>query len=155
MPSFEQQAVTGWLAELRPDDDDATWPPAIRPIETTRRASEQLATLGRTLDDLVPADLPRFRDALRDGPLRSELRSAMAQLGAARSLRLLHWLAEVDLPGCHDVIASLTQGEDAGARALRETIEAVTRAATVRRMFAPDRIAALELACATIQETFA
>ncbi len=151
MPNLEQQAVQGWLEALRPDDR-AAWPPAIRPIEATGRSPVQLVELGAALDGLIPADLKRLRDALRDDRLLTELRSVMAQFGAARALRLLHWLAEVDLPDCNDVIAKLTQGQDPGARALRATIEAVTRTATVRRMFAPDRIVALELACASIQE---
>jgi hypothetical protein len=151
MPNLERQAVTGWFAELR-SDVHATWPPAIRPIEATEQAHDLLVALGAALDELCPADLRRLRNALRDDRLMTEMRTAMAQLGAARTLRLLHWLAEVDLPDCHDVIAALTQGQDAGARALRATIEAVTRAAMVRRMFAPDRIAALELACETVKE---
>jgi 5-methylcytosine-specific restriction endonuclease McrBC regulatory subunit McrC len=151
MPNLEQQAVRGWLAVLRPDDRSA-WPPAIRPIEATGQSPVLLVALGIALDALVPADLERLRDALRDERLLTELRSVMAQFGAARTLRLLHWLAEVDIPDCNDVIAKLTQGHEQGARALRATIEAVTRAATVRRMFAPDRIVALELACASIQE---
>ena len=154
MPNLEQQTVTGWLAALRPDDP-TTWPPAIRPIEVTGRAPDQLVALGAALDELVPIDLRQLRDALRDDRLLTVLRSALAQFGAARTLRLLHWLAEVDLPDCNDVIAKLTQGQDAGARALRATIEAVTRAATVRRMFAPDRIAALELASAAVKEDLA
>jgi hypothetical protein len=52
------------------------------------------------------------------------------------------------------VIASLTQGNDPGAQALRATALAVTQAATVRRMFAPERVAALEHACETIREDY-
>ena len=151
MPNFEQQAVTGWLEELR-SDDQSSWPPAIRPIELEGRSPEHLVRLGGALDSLAPTDFPRLREALCGDRLPAELRAVMAQLGAARTLRLLHWLAEVDLPDCAEIIASLTQGQDAGARALRATIEAVTRAATVRRMFAPERIPALELACSTIKE---
>ncbi len=154
MPNLEQQAVQSWLEALRPYDQ-FVWPPAIRPIESTRQSPEQLVALGNVLDELIPADLKRLRDAFRDERLLTEFRSAMAQFGAARTLRLLHWLAEVDLPDCKDVIAKLTQGQEPGARALRATIEAVTRAAMVRRMFAPDRIAALELACSSIQEKIA
>lgn len=154
MPNLEQQAVTGWLADLRPDDS-TVWPPVVRPIETAERNPEHLIELGTALDRLTPADLQRLRDALREDLLLTEMRTAMAQLGAARTLRLLHWLAEVELPDCHNVIASLTRGQDAGAKALRATIEAVTRAAMVRRMFAPDRITALELACASVKENLA
>jgi hypothetical protein len=151
MPNFEQRAVTDWLGELRPDDQ-ASWPPAIRPIEMVGQSPERLVALGQALDQLAPTDLPSLRAALSDDCLVAELRSVMAQLGAARTLRLLHWLAEMDVPNCAEIIASLTQGQDAGARALRAMIEAVTRAAMVRRMFAPDRVAALEHACLTIKE---
>ena len=151
MPNFEQRTVTDWLEELR-SDDQSSWPPAMRPIELEGRSPEHLVRLGVVLDSLAPTDLPRLREALHGAPLMVELRAVMAQLGAARTLRLLHWLAEVDMPDCAEIIACLTQGQDSGARALRATIEAVTRAATVRRMFAPERITALELACSTIKE---
>ena len=71
----------------------------------------------------------------------------MAQLGAARLMRLLHWLAEIDLPGCNAVISALVGGDDATGHALRAAIAAVTRRALLRRIFAPDRIAALQAAC--------
>jgi hypothetical protein len=151
MPNLEQTVVTAWLTELQPRDAPA-WPPAIRPLEATGRAPERLVSFGAALDGLVPADLPRLRDALRNGPLLPGLRALMAQLGAARTLRLLHWLAEVDLPECHDVITALTDGNEPEAQALRATISVITRAAIVRRMFAPERIAALEHACMTIKE---
>jgi hypothetical protein len=154
MPDLEQRAVTDWLTALHPADE-ATWPPAIRALETTERAQERLITLGSTLDSLAPIDLPRLRAALSAEPLLPELRAVLAQLGAARALRVLHWLAEVDLPDCNDVFTALTLGSDPGGRALRATLDAATRVATVRRMFAPDRIAALERACADVKEDLA
>ena len=114
MPNLEQTAVTAWLTELRPDPAISEWPPAVRLVETQAALPERLAALGTAFDDLAKADQRALADALCRSPLRDEVRAVLAQLGAARTLRLLHWLAEVDLPDCHTVIAALV--EDDGAR---------------------------------------
>jgi hypothetical protein len=89
---------------------------------------------------------------LRETPFRDDLHVVMAQLGAARLMRLLHWLAEIDLPDCPSVISALVGGDDATGHALRAAIAAVTQRALLRRIFAPDRIAALHAACETALE---
>lgn len=147
MPNFEQNAVTAWLAELRPDADASGGPPATRPIESLAGLPEQLAALGAALDRLAGSDPLALRDALCHSPLRDDVRAVLAQLGAARTLRLLHWMAEADLPDCHAVIAALMEGNGQEARSIRAVIAAVTRQAVLRRIFAPERIAALESAC--------
>ena len=152
MPNLEHAAVAGWLAELRPDSEAAAWPPALRPVETEAGVPASLEALGLTLGELEAGGLPNLSGVLRSAPLRGEMQAVMAQLGAARTLRLLHWMAEVDLPDCHDVIAALVQDDTPAARSLRATVGAVTRQATVRRMFAPERVAALERACNDMME---
>jgi hypothetical protein len=84
---------------------------------------------------------------LRDAPLRDDLSTVLAQLGAARLMRLLHWLAEIEIPDCHAVIAALIASDDTTGQALRAAVAAVTRQALLRRIFARDRIAALQAAC--------
>jgi hypothetical protein len=59
MPNLGQAEVAAWLTEVRPGDE-AAWPPAIRQLEETGPASEQLVALGMALDGLVPADLPQL-----------------------------------------------------------------------------------------------
>ena len=76
---------------------------------------------------------------------QEDFRAVLAQLGAARLLRLLHWLAESDEPRR---IAVLISGDDATGAALRAAIAAVTRPALLRRIFAAERIAALDAASA-------
>jgi hypothetical protein len=152
MPNLEQTAVTAWLTELRPDAALSEWPPAIRPVETQAALPERLVALGAALDDLAKADPRALTDALCRGPLRDAMRAVLAQLGAARTLRLLHWLAEADLPDCHAVIAALVEQDGPEARSIRAAVAAVTQKATVRRIFAPERIAALANACNTIKE---
>jgi hypothetical protein len=146
MPDLEQAAVTVWLAALRPAAA-TEWPPPIRAIETEGDNAERLQALGAILDELVPAQLRGLSIALSEPPLRDEVRAVMAQLGAARLMRLLHWLAEIDLPDCPTVIHTLVGGDDGNGEALRAAVAVVTSRAVLRRIFALDRIAALHAAC--------
>ena len=152
MPNLEQHAVTEWLIALRPAAATGEWPPPIRAIETEADNPERLQALGSILDQLSQGELEILSTTLREAPLRDDLRAVMAQLGAARLMRLLHWLAEIDLPGCHAVIPALIGGDDGNGAVLRAAIAAVTRPALLRRIFAPDRIAALQIACETALE---
>ena len=68
-------------------------------------------------------------------------------------LRLMHWLAETGMPDVRTVMTALVQADSPAANALRAAIDAVTRRALIRRMFAPERISALEAACETLRET--
>ena len=147
MPDLEQQAVTEWLAEFRPATTADAWPPAVRAIETEADNSQLLQALGTLFDRAAGSDLDRLSAALRAVPLRNDLAAVLAQLGAARPTRLLHWLAEIEIPDCHAVIAALVAGDDPAACALRATLAGVNRPALLRRIFAPERIAALRSAC--------
>jgi len=151
MPNLEQHAVTEWLTALRPAAVNE-WPPPIRAIETEADNGQGLQALGSILDEIAPEDLRDLSTALREGPPREDLRAVMAQLGGARLMRLLHWLAEIDLPDCPSVISTLVGGDDATGDALRAAIAAVTRRALLRRIFSPDRIAALQTARETALE---
>ena len=151
MPNLGQHAVTEWLTALRPAAA-TEWPPSTRAIETQADNAERLRALGSTLDELIPGKLRNLSIALREAPLRDDLRAVMAQLGAARLMRLLHWLAEVELPDSANVISTLVAGDDSNGDALRAAIAAVTRRALLRHIFAPDRIAALHSACQTALE---
>ena len=126
--------------------------PAVRAVETQADNPERLQAFGFLLDQLAERDLRDFSAALREASLRDGLRAVMAQLGAARLMRLLHWLVEIDLPGCDAVISALVGGDDTTGHALRAAIPAVTRRALLRRIFAPDRLAALHAACETALE---
>ena len=64
----------------------------------------------------------------------------------------MHWLAETGMPEVHTVIGALVQADTPAANALRAAADAVTRRALIRRMFAPERISALEAACETLKE---
>jgi hypothetical protein len=143
MPNLERHAVSRWLAELLPDIDPNDWPPTLRAIETAAGHPERLQILGNALDQLASEEL----QAISEPPIRDDLRAVLAQLGAARLMRLLHWLGQHNISGSQGMIAALVAGDDADGRALRAAIAAVTRRALFARIFAHDRIAALEAAC--------
>jgi hypothetical protein len=147
MPNLEQHAVAEWLTALNPTAA-STWPPPIRMVETAADNPQRLQALGFRLDQLTPDRLTVLPAALSQPPLRDELRAVVAQLGAARLLRLLHWLAESDIPDYPAAIAALVDGDDATGAALRAAIAAVTRPALLHRIFAAERIAALDAASA-------
>lgn len=147
MPNLGQHDVTAWVTEWRPETE---WPPAIRAVETEADMPQRFVALGAALDAAAERDLDALAAALRDPRLRDDLGAVMAQLGVARVLRLLHWLSETDLPDCHAAIAGLLQNDDSAGRALRAALAAVIRRATLRRIFAPERIAALQTACAAV-----
>ena len=153
MPDLERVAVVEWLKELRPEAVSLEWPPAIRPNETERGVSVQLQALGAALDRFEKSDLQALARALQANPLRDDLTAVLAQLGAARMLRVMHWLAETGMPEVHTVMGALVQADSPGSNALRAAVDAVTRGALIRRMFAPERVSALEAACETLKKT--
>jgi hypothetical protein len=144
MPDLEQQAVTRWFAGLVPDADAGSWPPPLRAIETTDDNAQRMHALGLVLDQLTSGDLAAV---LREATFQADFRAVLAQLGAARQMRLLHWLGENDAAEPEGMVPALVAGDDGTARALRAAIAAVTRRALLARIFAPERIAALEAAC--------
>ena len=147
MPYLEDHAVTDWLTELRPVVDAQEWPPAIRPLEMETGHPEQLVALGRALDDLEDDHIAELGRMIRMSAFADDLRALLAQLGAARLLRILHWLPERGIPECNLVIAALVEGVSPEARALRAALAALTRRAILRRIFDPERIALLTAAC--------
>jgi hypothetical protein len=144
MLNLEEPAVTAWLAAIHPARQTADWPPAVRPIETQTGAPQLLAEIGHVLGGLNDTAVDALTTDLRTGEGATDLRDILAQTGAARLLRILHWLAELSIADTHLVVAALTEGDGPEARALRAAINAVTRRALIARIFAPDRIAVLQ-----------
>ena len=146
MPNLEQRAVVDWLTEVRSISAAEEWPSAIRPIEAVADAPQVFEELGQALDELSKGNLEALSLAIRTTQLRYDLRAVIARVGAARLLRLLHWFVEREVPDCNAVVAALVEGDTPEARALRAAIAALTRRAQLRRLFAPERIAALQAA---------
>jgi hypothetical protein len=147
MPQLDRLRVTDWLFAAHPAPPIAGQPP-IRPIEDEPTVEKSLATLGLALDRAAGEDLRALSLALRSDPTRAELQAILTQLGAARVLRILHWIAEIDLPEGRAVLAALLRddGDGTGA-ALRSAVEALSRRARLAQIFDPRRIANLAAAC--------
>jgi hypothetical protein len=149
MLDLEQSAVINWLNAIDPERPGNAWPPAVRPVEQQADAPALLTDLGRLLDGLGndgAADLGR---ELRVPTVSHQLRDVIAQLGAARLFRLLHWLGELEIEGSHLVVAALIEGDAQQAQALRIAILAHARRVLLGRIFAPERLAALRAATET------
>lgn len=147
MPDLRQDAVTDWLAALDPGRGEDDWPPPVRALETQSDMPTLFENLGSLLDQFEPGEMETLAAALRSSPIVTPLRATLAQTGAARLFRILHWLGdEGTLAAPHLLVASLTEGGTPDARALRAAIGAVTRRTLLARLFAPDRLAALQAA---------
>lgn len=138
-------AVTDWLQLVRPVDA-APWPPSVRPVEATPQAEASLIELGEQLTRGSDEDPAGLAAELQHHELVPELQALLAQLGAARVLRILNWLNERGIPDNTAIIAALVAGDTPSARALRATIASVGRRATINRLFAPERLTELQIA---------
>jgi len=148
MPDFTEADVVAWFSPLRAPTRQNSWPPAIRPIERQPAVAPLLGTLGTLLSEIVGSDASVLPEALMDGGVLDELQTVVAQLGAARLLRLVDWFA-VTLPGQTLVVAHLAKGRSSNAQAIRSALRALTVRDTIARMFSPDRVAELR-SCAEV-----
>jgi hypothetical protein len=146
MPDLSQTASRAWLRQIDANEPAAPWPPAFRTIEDQGDAPGHWEALGRILDHLAGASADALSKALRTPKLATALRAVLAQAGAARVFRFIHWLDETKVPDSYAVLTSLTEGDSPEATALRATIIGFNRRAILYRIFAPERVAALQAA---------
>ena len=146
MLDLRTDAVTDWLRLVRPVDTAHDWPPAVRPVEASPRAEILLVDLGNSLEREAQHDATLLSSMLRHPDLTADLQALLAQLGAARPLRILHWLSERDIPNALAIILAVVSGDTEAARALNATIATVTRRGTLNRLFAPERLVELQIA---------
>ena len=93
-------------------------------------------------------DLAALSLVLHGEPMRGEMQAILAQLGALRLLRILHWFGEIDLPDVRRVLSQLLRDDGSGAgKALRSAIDALTRRTRLAQIFEPARVAELAAAC--------
>jgi hypothetical protein len=98
-----------------------------------------LIALGAVLSDIETQNPSLLPVALSAAPARTELQTVIAQLGAARLLRILDWLAS-NLPDAPTLFRELSEGRTANAQAIRSAIRALTARNTLTRMFSLDRV---------------
>lgn len=156
MLNFTEADVAAWFAPIRPPACQNTWPPAFRPMERGGSAEPLLHELGAVLTELDVQDPPILPDALMDATVQRDLQTVVAQLGAARLLRLVDW-SIATLPRGSQLLAQLSQGRTANAQAIRSSLRALTVRDTLARMFSSDRVAELQFcveAAANPEENF-
>lgn len=120
------------------------------PAPITEDATQHIVSnrLAAVLDDALVRDPARLSSALRSEPVRTELRTVLAQLDLARLLPILHQLATADLPNKREVLEALLAADPSGSgQALGTTLQALYRQALLDRIFHPDRVQALRRAC--------
>ena len=145
MPDLSADVVAAWLYEKEPviAVDLATSVPSGEEHETVLPA---VLRLGSVMDDALARAPDNLRARLKDQAVLANARTALAQIGQGRRLRLLHWLAEI--PDFGDLPAALLGADNSqDSQFLRAEIRNLHRRALLDRMFSPERIAALLDAC--------
>jgi len=140
MPQLDKAAVTEWLTACEPSVTTG-WLALLRPIEDDDPANDAMAELGRQMDrtsQTVPWPLgPNERQGAED------LREILMQLGVARLLRLLKWLSSEAGPDGAKLLAGLFEGSFGSPDILRGTVQAMLRQALLARIFDDNRLEAL------------
>ncbi len=153
MPELDTRSVLDWFRSHEPHlavTLDRPFCPAEEP-EETRLA---LVRLGACLDQARARDATALAAHLRDGSSRDRLTAILAQLGAARLLRLLDWLSEAEFPEPRVLLEAVLRDDPAGTgQAVRQAVSALHRRALLARIFAPERRQALQQACRIAEKT--
>lgn len=140
MPDLRTSAVLDWLQLVRPGGPSEMWPPPFRPLETSHEAEELLADLGQHLDQAAARTPARLAAQLTTGSVVEGLQQIVAQLGAARTMRILHWLREIELPEGVAAGNAIMRGETHAARAIRACVTTASRQATLARLMSQERL---------------
>ena len=148
MPNLDTITAQDWLRALHPGHVPPDWPPPIRAIEEPTVHARALVDLGCDLDQLTSRADGSLHALLADHDALDELRTLLCQVGAARLLALMHFLAENAEPGSAPLPVVLSRAETAEALALRSALRALSRRFTLQRMFSPERLSALRTAIA-------
>lgn len=148
MPDLATEPVRAWVAAAYPQLSAEDWPLPIRAIEEPAAHQGLLAALGVALEAAGAAE----GQGWNPGHSLDRLRPVLAQCGAARLLRFLHWTLEADLPDAPRMTSLLAEGDGPEARAIAAALRAVALRNTLNRMFSPARVAELEAACAATEE---
>ncbi len=147
MLNLERSAVLAWLKDKEPDKPDLLEPPA-RPAEARQEVEWALIRLGESLSAALQQSPDRLVSQLLQGPVRDEFRTLLGQLGAPRTLCLIHWLMSAGLPSADLVLAAVLAPDNTGTgQFLQATLAHAARSPLLERIFAPQRMTALLNAC--------
>ena len=127
-----------WVAACQPGLLAWTREP-VRAIEDDEAVHLTLTELGQSLDD------PAFGSggllaAMSGTEAPRDLRTILAQLGPARLLRLVCWLAAEGSPERAAVLHLLLDGPHPDAAALRSALDVLNRRELLARIFSEERL---------------
>jgi hypothetical protein len=143
MLDLTEAAVAAWFSLIRPPARQNSWPPAIRPIERATAVEPLIQALGGALSEIEDHDPACLPAALAADPLRRGLQTVVAQLGAARLLRIADWITATQ-PAADQILTQLSRGQTSDARTIRSSMRALTARAMLTRMFSLDRVTDLQ-----------
>jgi hypothetical protein len=153
MPDLRTPTVLDWLQLMRPRETPGGWPPPIRPVETSSEAEALLAELGQHLDREAVRSPGHLYAQLSTEDVIGSLQQTIAQLGAARTMRIMHWFREAGIPEGVAIGNEVMTGRTQAARAIRACVTTVARQAALARLMSPSRLNELASAAqAAVQE---
>ena len=129
MLDLETQAVTGWLQAIQPARTDDDWPPPIRAIESADDAPDLFGALSQAIGRHQSDDGQHLAATLTDPGTVALLRSVLAQLGAARMLRIMSALSDLlpDGETAAELHQHLRDRHAPEGRALAAALDAIAR----------------------------
>ena len=152
MPDLRTTTVLDWLQLMRPREAPGVWPPAFRPMETSSQTEALLAELGQRLDQVAAREPAGFCALLSQEDVIGDLQLAIAQLGAARTMRIMHWLREGGIPEGIAIGNAIMTGHTQASRAIRACVTTVARQAALSRLMSPNRLEELAPAAQAVAQ---
>jgi len=149
VPELDRAPVLDWVTAYQPSLLAWVGGP-MRDIEDDERVRSTLTDLGRSLE-AVEAGLG-LPAAMSSADAPRDFRAVLAQLGPARLLRLVCWLAAEGSPERAAVLHLLFAGLHPDAAALRAALEVLHRRELLTRLFSETRLQQLIVATRTATE---
>ena len=150
MPELDRTPVMDWVAACQPGLLAWTDEP-VRVIEDDGAVRLALTELGRSLDAIALGN-DGLQAAMSGTEAPRDLRTILAQLGPARLLRTVCWLAAEGSPERAAVLHLLLNGPHPDAAALRSALDVLNRRELLARIFSEERLQQLLAATKTATE---
>lgn len=147
MPELDRTPVMDWVAACQPGLLAWTREP-VRAIEDDEAVHLALVELGLGLDAPM-LDGGGLQAAMSGTDAPRDLRTILAQLGPARLLRMVCWLAAEGSPERATVLRLLLDGPHPDATALRSALDVLNRRELLARIFSEERLQQLLAATKT------
>jgi hypothetical protein len=109
-------------------------------VETSPQSETLLAAFGQLLDQEAARSPDRLAAQLSMADTVESLQQTIAQLGAARTMRIMHWYREAGVPEGVAIGNKIMTGHTHAARAIRECVTTVARQAALSRLMSPSRL---------------